>query len=397
MKTISDTGEKSAQFIKSPQTIETEQALRIKRLGMSCGSYVFTFSLVCFCWLQGMIPFEKVVHYGVYSVLLNLIYLGLIKTGLNLRFADPSLTLMQILPSLLPSFYVMYYLDPGQARAVFLYIGIVPALYGILALNTRQFVLMGAWYVASYSSLVVILKLNRPHVVNDSLELTQLLALILVMMQLAWIGGYINQLRRKLRKKNLALKSTTEMLSDSVDQVSELARRDELTGLYNRRHIFDVLNNESNRVRRSPGSFCVCIADIDYFKQVNDTYGHQAGDEVLRKVAKELEDSLRNIDCIGRYGGEEFLVILPQTNLSGALIKSERMRQQVENLTFPNITEKLQITLSIGITEHIQNESMDDTIMRADEALYRAKDNGRNQTVSQPNKDILDENNKRLP
>ena len=307
-----------------------------------------------------------------------------VKTGLNLRFVDPSLTLIQILPSLLPSFYVMYYLDPGQARSVFLYIGIVPALYGILALNTRQFVLMGIWYVVTYSTLIAFIELNRPHVLDVPLELIQLLGLILVMMQLAWIGGYINQLRRKLRKQNMQLQSTTKMLSESVEHVSELARRDELTGLYNRRHIFDVLNQESNRVRRTFGSFCVCIADIDYFKQVNDTHGHQAGDEVLCKVAQELEDSLRNIDCIGRYGGEEFLIILPQTDLAGALIKSERMRQQVESLSFPTISDSFQITLSIGITEHVQKESIDETIMRADEALYLAKNNGRNQTVTQP-------------
>jgi diguanylate cyclase (GGDEF)-like protein len=385
MQENSDLSNVAPQLIKPSKPISTEQALRIKRLGMSCGSYVFTFALVCFCWIQGLITFDKAVHYGVYSVLLNLSFFVLIKTDLNLRFfADPSLTLIQISTSILPSFYVMYYLDPGQARSVFLYIGIVPALYGIMALNTRQFVLMGIWFVLSYCTLIGIMKLNRPHVLDESLELIQLLALILVLMQLAWIGGYINELRRKLRKQNKKLQSTTVMLSESVEQVSELARRDELTGLYNRRHIFDVLNNESNRVRRSPGTFCVCIADIDFFKRVNDTYGHQAGDEVLCKVAQELEKSLRNIDCIGRYGGEEFLVILPQTDLSGGLIKSERMRKQVEQLSFPDIAEDFQITLSIGMTEHIQNESMDNTILRADEALYRAKDEGRNQVVSQP-------------
>jgi PleD family two-component response regulator len=158
--------------------------------------------------------------------------------------------------------------------------------------------------VASYSALVGILQITRPRVFDFSLALTQLLVLILVMMQLAWIGGYINQLMRKLRKQNMALQSTTKMLSESVERVSDLARRDKLTGLYNRRHIFDVLNKESNRVRRSHGSFCVCISDIDYFKQVNDTHGHQTGDEVLCKAAQELEESLRIIDSIGRYGGE---------------------------------------------------------------------------------------------
>ena len=288
---------------------------------------------------------------------------------------------MQIIPSLLPSFYVMYFLDPGQARAVFLYIGIVPALYGILALNTRQFVLMGIWYVVSYSSLVVLIKLNRPHVLNDSLELTQLLALILVMTQLAWIGGYINQLRRKLRKQNLALKSTTEMLSESVDQVSELARRDELTGLYNRRHIFDVLNKETNRVRRSPGSFCVCIADIDYFKQVNDKYGHLVGDACIKSIAEVFKKSVtRPEDTLARFGGEEFIVILPGTPSYGALHVANRLLTNVEAdvIKFDDLTLKLTISIGLAEVSPSHTDEPKDVVAQADAALYKAKAAGRN-------------------
>jgi diguanylate cyclase (GGDEF)-like protein len=127
------------------------------------------------------------------------------------------------------------------------------------------------------------------------------------------------------------------------------------------------------------------LADIDFFKKVNDTYGHQVGDEVLRKVAKALDENLRNIDCIGRYGGEEFMMVLPQTTLDGALIKAERVRQQIEKISFPNVGEEFFVTLSMGVAEHKLDEDVENTVQRADMALYKAKNNGRNQTVSDAN------------
>lgn len=369
--------------VQTVEQIVADQKLRMQRLSMSCRSYVFTFSLVSFCWFQGMISGPIVFHYALAVILLNVVFFALIRTDYNLRYSDPSMTFAQIVVSIVPPMYVMYFLDSGQARSVFLYLGIVPALYGILALNTRQFMKVAIWYVIVFVIMIGMLALNRSHVLDASLELIQLVALILVMTQMAWIGGYINKLRFKLRKRNHELQSTTEKLGVALEQIGELARRDELTGLYNRRHLFEVLDQECNRVSRKHEPFSVCIADIDFFKQVNDTHGHQVGDKVLRKVAKELNDSLRNIDCIGRYGGEEFLVILPQTALAGAIIKAERIRQQVENLTFTSEGEIFKVTLSIGLAEHKLGERTDDTILRADKALYRAKDSGRNKTVSE--------------
>lgn len=360
-----------------------DQVLRLQRLSMSCRSYLFTFTLVCFCWLQDMITGPIVVHYGVFVLLLNLAFFALIKTDYNLRYSDPSMTFAQIVTSIVPAMYVMYFLDSGQARSVFLYLGIVPALYGILGLNTRQFFKVAVWYVIVFTTMLLMLALYRPTAMDISLELIQLIALILVMTQMAWIGGYINKLRAKLRERNLELQTTTGKLEEALEHIGELARRDELTGLYNRRHLFEVLDQECKRVDRKHETFSICITDIDFFKQVNDTYGHQVGDQVLRRVAKELNDSLRNIDCIGRYGGEEFLIILPQTALDGAIIKAERFRQQVEKLPFISEGETFHVTLSIGLAEHKLEENVDDTILRADEALYRAKNSGRNKTVSE--------------
>ncbi len=371
-------------FLKKANTdnINAAQKLRLQRLSMSCRSYLFTFSLVCFCWLQGMISVPIVIQYAVSVLLLNLIFFVLIKSNYNLRYSDPSMTFAQIIVSIVPPMYVMYFLDSGQARSVFLYLGIVPALYGILALNTLQFMKVALWYVFVFGLLIGTLAVYRSSAMDASLEVIQLLALVLVMTQLAWIGGYINNLRLKLRKRNHELQTSTEQLAEALDRIGELARRDELTGLYNRRHLFEVLDQECERVRRKHETFCICIADVDYFKQVNDTRGHQVGDQVLCSVGQKISEGLRNIDCIGRYGGEEFLIVLPQTALEGAMIKAENIRQQIEQLSFNQQGETFKVTLSIGVAEHTINDNIDNTILRADKALYQAKNSGRNKTIA---------------
>ncbi|WP_097459981.1 GGDEF domain-containing protein [Mangrovitalea sediminis] len=366
---------------EAKQKLQAEQQLRKRRLAMSFASYMVTFTVVAFCWYQGMIPLRVLAHYLMFSIAINLGFLVAFQTNLNLRFRDPSLTAVQMVASLLPALYVMYFLDAGQARAIFLFIAIVPALYGILALNTRQFLAVVLIFFLLYGALMVMLHWQRPQVLSGPLELLQLFALMLVLAQIAVIGGFINGLREKLRHRNRELQSAMEELNSALARIQELASRDALTGVFNRRHLFYVMAKEINRQRRANGPFSVCILDIDFFKQVNDQYGHIAGDEVLKRVAEAVMNDLRNIDCFGRYGGEEFLLILPQTSLEGARIKAERVRQQIETLRFPSIDNAFRITVSIGVAEHWPEEEPDNTINRADSALYEAKTQGRNRIV----------------
>lgn len=361
--------------------VAVEQRLRKRRLAMSFASYMVTFTLVTFCWSQGMVPFMVVARYLAFVLAINLCFLAAFQTNFNLRFRDPSLTAAQMVISLAPALYVMYFLDAGQARAVFLLIIIVPALYGILALNTRQFLVTSLFFVLLYLGLVAVLYWQRPQVLNGPLELIQFLALLLVMGEIAIIGGFIHGLREKLRKRNGELRDTMQDLNNALGRIRELASRDDLTGVFNRRYLFDVLAKETNRCHRANGPFSVCILDIDFFKQVNDRFGHQAGDEVLRRVADSVSSRLRNIDCFGRYGGEEFLLILPQTPMEGAAIKAERVRRQIEELRFSDIAPDVRVTVSIGVAEFLSDENVDATIQRADAALYQAKEQGRNRVV----------------
>ena len=157
-----------------------------------------------------------------------------------------------------------------------------------------------------------------------------------------------------------------------------LAVTDHLTGLYNRFKIEEKLQSECLRQTRNEMSFCVILLDIDKFKNVNDTYGHDVGDATLVTIANVLTKNIRQADVVGRWGGEEFLVVCPETSIEGALNLGEKLRSIIEKTNFNTIGN---ITCSFGVAEIYANETVKDIIKRADVALYNAKEKGRNCVV----------------
>lgn len=167
-------------------------------------------------------------------------------------------------------------------------------------------------------------------------------------------------------------------LQKALKMVHSLSIRDELTGLFNRRHLMDMLSIEKKRADRGGQLFSVGIVDIDHFKKVNDTLGHLKGDDVLREVANVMQKTLRETDFCARFGGEEFILILGQTVEHGAMVCAERIRGLVESTKFTGFEKDFKVTVSMGFTEYQPIEELSQTISRADEALYRAKNAGRN-------------------
>ncbi len=159
---------------------------------------------------------------------------------------------------------------------------------------------------------------------------------------------------------------------------------DELTSVYNRKAGFDRLMEEIARVRRNGSNLSIAMVDIDNFKSINDKYGHLVGDRVLRHVAMEIKNSLRMNDIVSRYGGEEFLVILPDSDEISAGFAMERVRENISKNPINIGRDKLYITISIGIAEITLNENPIDAIERADNALYRAKYSGKNRIEIAP-------------
>jgi diguanylate cyclase (GGDEF)-like protein len=168
------------------------------------------------------------------------------------------------------------------------------------------------------------------------------------------------------------------------DRVRNLSLRDSLTDLFNHRHSMELLSIEYQRVARYEGQVGVLMMDVDLFKQVNDELGHQAGDSVLREVARRLREGLRSVDALGRYGGEEFIAILPHTSLEEARQTAERLRRAVNARPMRIAQQDRPVTISVGVATYPAAgvDSPADLVRRADAALYRAKQAGRNQVAS---------------
>jgi len=181
-------------------------------------------------------------------------------------------------------------------------------------------------------------------------------------------------------KRSLAIKETE--LQAVLAQADEVSHTDALTFIPNRKSIVGDLQREVMFADRYGTPLAISLVDIDHFKAINDTYGHVAGDEVLRKLAMELRGRIRHPDVIGRYGGEEFLVVLPHSTSKAAAEQAERLRKHIQGLTIQSNDFEIQLTISLGIAQYKpHHEDWQEFLSRADAALYRAKDSGRNQWV----------------
>ncbi len=186
---------------------------------------------------------------------------------------------------------------------------------------------------------------------------------------LARVGSaiHVKQLQDQLRDRNILL--------------DQLSRTDPLTGLHNRRHLDEELGRRHGEARRHHDPLGVVLLDIDHFKQVNDVYGHPVGDDVLREVARRIQKELRLEDVAGRWGGEEFLIILPRTDLDGVIVLADRIRRSISATPVTAGEHQITVTISGGCAAG-PGESPAELLRRADKRLYQAKDAGRNQIVA---------------
>ena len=186
-----------------------------------------------------------------------------------------------------------------------------------------------------------------------------------VFLQLTQLNDELRNMQRELAQKNADLE--------------RLAYFDTLTGLFNRRSIMEKVDEWLRHMERYDGRLCVIMLDVDHFKAVNDLYGHRIGDRVLTDVAHLMRESVRQTDFVGRYGGDEFLIILPQTDAGGAAVMAERTRAAIQGSPMHDADgNTFSVTASLGVAEWCKGDHEDLIITRADTALYHAKDEGRN-------------------
>ncbi len=191
-----------------------------------------------------------------------------------------------------------------------------------------------------------------------------------------------SSMSRRLQKTEFLLNKKNDELTHNIKKIEYLSDHDALTTLYNRRKIFILLTQEINRAKRQKLLLSIVMFDIDNFKIINDTYGHQAGDKVLQSISKVFIKQSRDYESIGRYGGEEFLGILPNTDISGAFKMADRLRVSIKNHIIDiGGNQKISIQISLGVSQLVQSDSSETLVQRADSALYKAKETGRDKVV----------------
>jgi diguanylate cyclase (GGDEF)-like protein len=206
-------------------------------------------------------------------------------------------------------------------------------------------------------------------------RLAAVLCYVLAVGQCAFVGLYGSSMRKMLYDRSSALKEANR-------RIEELAELDELTGSCNRRCIMRMLEEEVSRSHRTKLGCSIVLIDIDFFKRINDTYGHPTGDEVLRTFAITVFANIRSIDRFGRIGGEEFLLVLPDTPHETAVRILERLRAIIADLDWSALSPGMRVTVSAGVATLRPGENPDAILARVDRALYQAKARGRNRIAS---------------
>lgn len=297
------------------------------------------------------------------------VFYALMRSGLNQRLADPSMVEPQTW--VIIGFLAWGYLIGGPGRPVALLLLVAILTFTMSTTTFPQLaresllaaVLFGAvmWRVAA---------LEGGSASADVLQWVFFCVLLLVLVTLCLLVAQMSRLRGEAQCHQAEL-------NDALGRIRELATHDDLTGLFNRRHMLERLNNEKHRSIRSGRSFCLAMIDIDHFKRVNDQFGHGTGDQVLGSVANTISAGLRETDVVARWGGEEFLVMFTDTDLATAERVLVRIQQALAQTTVAESAPQLRVTFSAGVTGYQPDEMLTRTIDRADRALYAAKAAGR--------------------
>lgn len=197
-----------------------------------------------------------------------------------------------------------------------------------------------------------------------------------------------NELETRVAIRTAELNRINELLRAEIEerkrveqQLHRLATTDPLTGALNRRHFFELVKQEFDRSKRYERQISIILVDLDHFKEINDSYGHIAGDQLLQTVAERFNHSLRQMDIFGRYGGDEFIVLLPETNIDQARLAAERLHKAVTSNSVETSRGTIPLEISIGVASLHNTDDMERLLIKTDQALYKAKAEGRNRVV----------------
>lgn len=346
-----------------------KQALRFRRAVFSC---LGVLSNVGLCLLADHLGYFVISSSWLWIILAtmlagNVFFAALIKFNANLRFKDASLTLPQMVWVTIWLSVLLVCLRDINHLVVLGYLLVMS--FGSFRLSHSGFLGFAFFTVVCYVVATYSIHLWRPNELDLAQEFFSFVGFFCVMCGFAFMGNEFGNLRRRLVERHRELKQ-------AFSRIEDLAITDELTGLHNRRHLMQILSQQRALANRSRYNFVVCYLDLDFFKKVNDHYGHPFGDKVLKAFSDLIKASIREVDIGARMGGEEFVLILADTQLEAAQGVCQRMADKWRQTKFEEAPDML-FTVSVGITEYHSPEAIEHTLERADGLLYDAKHNGR--------------------
>jgi diguanylate cyclase (GGDEF)-like protein len=247
-------------------------------------------------------------------------------------------------------------------------------VFGAFTLSPRRCRQLGWLALGLMGSVMAFGALSQPAVFNPIVEGLTFACTAATLPLIGHLAGRLSGMRQALRQQKTELRQ-------ALERVNVLATRDELTALPNRRFMQDLITRELPRLRRRDAPLCIAVLDLDHFKAVNDRFGHAVGDKVLRTFASETLTVLRDADTLARWGGEEFLLMLPDTPPDLALMVIQRLHEHLRNPASWTRCREVQVTFSAGLAVHDPTEDFHETLERADRALYEAKRSGRDRCV----------------
>lgn len=309
---------------------------------------------------------------GVLSAATMLIFYVIIRSGWNLRCADPTLAYPQTIAA--QTLVAIAYAVLGPVHSATLIMLALVLVFGMFNMRAEAVRSACVYTVVAIGAVMLWRSQTDPQHYPALLEAFNFIVVTTVMAAIDRLSGELMSMRERLKTQRSALR-------DALAQIRELATRDELTGLPNRRHMLDLLHAHAQRRSRGGARFYVGLIDLDHFKTINDSYGHGVGDEALRVFAEQTQAVLRSTDAIGRWGGEEFLLILAEHGPCDPTLCVERLRAALAATAVYGASPDLRVAFSAGITRFRDGEAIGQVIDRADHALYTAKSQGRGRTV----------------
>jgi diguanylate cyclase (GGDEF)-like protein len=368
--------EKLEAAIRERNSRDRAQRQRIAWIGMSAASYAVDTLFLALFAVAGTISATVALAYGAVAAAISAGNYAATASGWNLRLRDPSLVKLTMILGVAMQLGIV--LVAPQVAFPFVANLFTVFSFGMIWLSLRDSLAVWSLGIAGTAAVFYAAHGRIDFPDSNVFELTLgWLYFSLILGRCLLLSVNANEMRARLA-------DSRRKLAASLEQVQQLASHDELTGTLNRRSLMAALERERSRSERSGAPFSIAMIDLDHFKRVNDTHGHAAGDEVLRALAATVHGTMRTTDVFGRYGGEEFLMILFGTTPALALKAMERIRAALTAKNWSSIAQDLSVTLSAGIASHRKGESIEQLLHRADLALYQAKDAGRNTIIASP-------------